>query len=375
MTDLLSPPVAVERARTSVPLRTTDDQPTDRPRPISSRTMDDWLSLGGAAVASLFLDWLLFEQILPTSGIAGFIICWYVCFVGLYAGVTALSQPRPIVIDRIATGAVHGAAALVAVVLISVLSYTFVEGWPAYHHLNFFTHDMDGVRETAPLNQGGILHALVGTLVEVSIAVAISLPLGLITAVYMTEVGGGFSRIVRTVIEAMTALPDLIAGLFVYTVLIVQFGEGRSGLAASLSLAVTMLPIIARSGEVVLRVVPGGLREAGLALGAPRWRTVLSVILPTAFPGLCTAAILGIARGIGETAPVLITSGASTFFNANPLDQKPMNSLPLFVYTGVRSGEPAYITRGFGAASVLLFVVLVLFVFIRLLGRPRAGAR
>ncbi len=201
------------------------------------------------------------------------------------------------------------------------------------------------------------------------------MPLGLITAVYMTEVGGVMAKFVRTVIEAMTALPDLIAGLFIYTVLIVALHEGRSGIAAALALAVTMLPIIARSSEVVLRVVPGGLREASLALGASRWRTVLSVILPTARPGLGTALILGIARGIGETAPVLITSGASTFFNAKPFNGEPMNSLPLFVYTGVRSGEPNYITRGFGAASVLLAVVLVLFVVIRVLARSRSTSR
>jgi phosphate transport system permease protein len=172
----------------------------------------------------------------------------------------------------------------------------------------------------------------------------------------------------------MTALPDLVAGLFIYTVLIVGLGQSRTGLAAALAIAITMLPIIARSSEVVLRVVPGGLREAGFALGASHWQTVRRVILPTARPGLATALILGVARGVGETAPVLITSGASTFFNTNPL-KNPMNSLPLFVYSGVRSGEPAYITRGYGAASVLLAVVILLFVIIRLVARQRMSNR
>ena len=356
---------------TSVPVR--NDAP-DRPRAVSSRTVDDWLSLGGAAVSSLFLVWLLFEQILPTSGVVGFFFCWYLCFVGLYSGVTALSQPRPIVIDRIASAVVHGAAGVVACALLSTLSYTFIKGWPAYTHLNFFIHDAAGVREQAPLNRGGILHAIVGSGIEVAIAVAISLPLGLGTAIYMTEFGGRLSKVVRTVVEAMTALPDLLAGLFIYTVLILELGQGRSGLAAALALSVTMLPIIARSSEVVLRVVPGGLREAGLALGAPRWRTVIGVILPTARPGLGTSLILGIARGIGETAPVLITSGASSYLNTNPLSNT-MNSLPLYVYFAVRSGEPTNITRGFGAASVLLAIVLVLFIAIRLLARPRSTNR
>jgi phosphate transport system permease protein len=346
----------------------------DRPRKVSARTLDDKLGLGGSALGSLCLVWVLYEQVLPTSGVAGFFLCWYLAFMGLYAGVTALSQPLPIVLDRMASALVQGAAALVGFALLTTLVFVFVKGFPAYRHVNFFTHDMAGVSEQAAFTHGGIEHAIVGSLIEVAIATAISLPLGIITAVYMTEVGGRLARAVRTVVEAMTALPDLVAGLFVYSVLIIGLGEGRTGLAAALALSITMLPIIARSSEVVLRVVPGGLREASLALGASDGRTVFSVVLPTARPGLGTALILGVARGIGETAPVLITSGASTFLNANPLVD-PMNSMPLFVYTAVRSGEPAYIARGYGAASVLLTVVLILFVAIRLLARQRGSSR
>ena len=144
------------------------------------------------------------------------------------------------------------------------------------------------------------------------------MPLGIGTAVYMAEVGGRFSQLVRTVVEAMTALPEILAGLFIYVVLIVDFGLSEVGLAASVAMSVTMLPIIARAGEVALRVVPGGLREASCALGATHWQTVRRVVLPTARAGLATGVILGIARGVGETAIVLITSGASTFLNFNP---------------------------------------------------------
>ena len=189
----------------------------------------------------------------------------------------------------------------------------------------------------------------------------------------MTEVGGRLSPVVRTVVEAMTALPDILAGLFIYTTLIIALGFSRTGFCAAMALTVMMLPIIARSAEVLLRVVPGGLREAGLALGASHWQTVWRVVLPTARPGLATALILGVARAVGETAPVLITSGASTFLNVNPI-KDPMNSLPLFIFTAVRSGEPPYIARGFGAASVLLALVLVLFVITRLLARQQGPA-
>ncbi len=191
---------------------------------------------------------------------------------------------------------------------------------------------MSGVGPKDPFDQGGILHAIVGSLIELGIAVAITLPLGIGTAVFMTEVGGRFATVVRTVVEAMTALPSIVAGLFIYTVFIVALGYPRSGLAAALAIAVMMLPIIARAADVVLRVVPGGLREASLALGASRWRTVWHVVLPTARPGPGDRLILGVARGIGETSPVLLTSGAATFIVTNPTDGV-MNSLPLFIYS------------------------------------------
>jgi len=369
-----------ERTRTDppneqLPPAAAETLPEDRPRAVSARTMDDNLSLAGAASSSLAVTWLLYEQVLPFSGKLGFFLTWYVLFVALYALVTALSHPRPIVVDRIWTAIVHGAAAVVGLSIVVVVIYTFAKGWPALRHVNFYVHPMSGVSAgEAPLNQGGIYNAIVGSLIEVAIAVAISLPLGIATAIYMTEVGGKAARVVRTVVEAMTALPDLVAGLFIYAFLIVALGQSKTGLAAALALSITMLPIIARSSEVVLRVVPGGLREASLALGAPQWRTVLSVVLPTARSGLGTALILGIARGIGETAPVLITSGASTYLNYNPTVD-PMNSLPLFAYTGIRSGQPLYITRGYGAASVLLAIVLVLFILVRLLARQRDTSR
>lgn len=370
----LDRPVA---ATTTLPAQTAlPEEPTraDRPRRIGAQTLDDKLSLGGAVISSFCLTWLLYEQLLPTSGVLGFFMFWYVAFIGLYAGVTAMSQPWPIVVDRIVAAVVQGAAAFVAFALFTTLAFVFIKGFAAYRHVNFYTHDMSGVSEQSGFNHGGILHAIVGSLITVAIAVAISLPLGIVTGIYMTEVGGRLARAVRTVIEAMTALPDLVAGLFIYAVLIVGLGAERTGLAAALALSITMLPIIARSSEVVLRVVPGGLREASLALGAPNWQTVFRVVLPTAKAGLGTALILGIARGIGETAPVLITSGASTFLNTNPT-RNPMNSLPLFIYTAVRSGEPNYITRGYGAAAVLLSVVLVLFIAIRFLSRQRGTNR
>jgi phosphate transport system permease protein len=240
-------------------------------------------------------------------------------------------------------------------------------------HTNFLTQDQRGVGPQDPFTHGGVLHAIVGTLIEIGIAVSVALPLGVGAAVFMSEVGGRLAWIVRTVVEAMTALPSIVAGLFIYTVLIVDLHFPKTGFTASMALAVMILPIIARASDVVLRVVPSGLREASLALGASKWQTVWRVVLPTVRPGLATALILGVARGVGETSPVLLTSGASTFMNVDPFNQ-PMNSLPLYTYTAVRSGEPRFIERGFASAAVLLSIVLVLFVIARLLARQRARA-
>jgi phosphate transport system permease protein len=350
-----------------------DDAP-DHPRLVSVMTVDDRLSLYGSMIGSLALVWLLYTRILPFSGKVGFVICWYAVYLVMFATVTAMAHSLPIVIDRLWSAIVTGGAALVGVALFSTVIYTIVKGFAAVHHVSFLTHSQAGVSPTAPLNQGGVWHAIVGSLIELGIATLVSLPLGIGTAVYMVEVGGKFARVVRTVVEAMTALPDILAGLFIYTTLIVGLGFQRGGFCAAMALSVMMLPIIARSADVALRVVPGGLREAGLALGASQWQTVRRVVLPTCRSGLATAVILGMARAIGETAPVLIASGASTFFNTNPFNN-PMNSLPLYILTAVRSGEPRFIARGFGAGIVLLALVMILFGVARFLSRSKAVSR
>jgi len=366
----------IEPVSAPPPLPPTPAPPTPRrkPRRTSTFTKDDWLSLVGSIVASLALVYVGYFHVLAFSGLLGFLVCLFVTFMCIYGCVVGLANPRPIVVERLVAATVSLAAGVVLFALGSVVIYTFAQGWKAFAHVNFFTQDMAGVSPTAPLTHGGILHALVGTVIEVGVAVLVSVPLGIGTAVYMTEVGGRGSQLVRTVVESMTALPEILAGLFVYVVLIVEFGLPKSGLAASIAMAVTMVPIIARAGEVALRVVPGGLREASSALGATHWKTVRKVVLPSARAGLATATILAIARGIGETAVVLITSGASSFLTFNPTGE-PMNSLPLFIYTAYTTHEPLEISRAFGAASVLLTMVVVLFAATRWLLRDKAGRR
>lgn len=335
-----------------------------RAEPAESR-----LVVWGSRFGGLGLAWVICQRLLPLPGLVWLIVMTALMNVLLLAVATAVTDSWVAVKDRVA-GWVIGAGALsVFTALASTLIFVFKRAWPALQHVNFFVHTMNGVGPDTPLNQGGVLHAIVGSLIELTIAVAITLPLGVGTAVFMNEVGGRFARVVRTVVEAMTALPSIVAGLFIYTVWIIALHQPRSGLAAGLAISVMMLPIIARASDVVLRVVPGSLREASLALGASRWSTVWRVVLPTARPGLATALILGIARGVGETSPVLITSGNANFMVTNPTHGV-MSSLPLFVFSTVRSGVPLEISRAFGTAAVLLILVLILFVIARAVARP-----
>lgn len=377
------PPMTVDvttAGPTAVHLAAAELPPEDLPSPLRRVTSEDIYAVVGSLVGSFGLVWLVFSHVLPLSGVVGFLLCWDLAFLAMYAGVTALSHPRPVVVSRVMAAVIVGIALLVGFVLATVVVYVVARGYHALGHLNFVTQSASAGSLTGTFAQGGIYNAMVGSLIQVGGAIVIALPLGIGTAVFMTEMRGWFVRVVRTVVEAMTAVPDLLAGLFIYVVFVLPFHGNypwghKNGIAVSLALAVAGTPIIARSAEVALRVVPGGLREAGHALGASHWQTVRRIVLPTARSGLATALILAVARMIGESAPLLIVSGFTTFYNGNPFDGQPMNSLPLYVYETLRSGQPAEIIRGFGAAVVLLFIVFVLFAATRLLARRRVGSR
>ena len=364
----------VHGGRTHLPVR-DDDAPPALPRPgLGRATAEERFVTLGSWVGGFALAWLITQRLLPVGGPAWLLVAWLVLGLAVTAVTSSMAGRRVDVADRLATGVVTAGALVVGAALVSTLVFVVYRGWEPLLHPQFYFSDMSGVGPRASFDRGGIAHAITGSVIELGIAIAVTLPLGIGTAVFMTEVGGRFARIVRTIVEAMTALPSIVAGLFIYTILIVAAGFPRSGFAAAMALSVMMLPIIARAADVVLRVVPGGLREASLALGASRWRTVWHVVLPTARPGLATALILGVARGVGETSPVLLTSGAASFMVTDPTDGV-MSSLPLYIFTGARSPEPMMIERAFAAATVLLVLVLALFVAARLLARQRTAAR
>lgn len=350
----------------------TSTQPEARRRTGAVRRADA-VAILGATAASLALTALLFTQLLPLSGALGFAVVAYLLFLVVYALLVSLDERGPAIRDRVAAVVIHSFAVLLVLALVFVAGFTIWRGHSALGHLNLFTRDLSDAGPRDPLSAGGILHAIAGTLEQISIALVVTVPLGLTCAVFLNETTGAFTRLVRTVVEAMTALPSIVAGLFIYATAILMFGFERSGFAASLALSVMMLPIVIRAADVVIRLVPRPLREASYALGASQWRTVWHVVLPTARSGLATAVILGTARGIGETSPVLITAGYTASLNTDPFSG-PQVSLPLAAFQLVKSPEPAMIARGFGAAATLLALVLVLFAVARILGGRGPGS-
>lgn len=360
--------LAAEPPRTFVPSPRPDVAPLPRTSVGVAPAEYRFLSWG-ARFAAIGMSWVIVERLLPIRGLGWFVLVAGVCNLVVLAVGTLAIDTTIAMTDRIAQWLVSAGATLVFLALGSTLLFVFERGWPALHHWNFFTQTMHQTLPDAPYDQGGVLQSIVGTLIEIGIAVAITLPLGVGTAVYLNEVGGRFARVIRTVVEAMTALPSIVAGLFVYSFWIISLHEPRSGFAGALAISVMMLPIVARASDVVLRVVPGSLREASLGLGASRWRTIWHVVLPTARPGLATALILAVARGVGETSPVLIASGYATFLVTQPFHGV-MSSLPLSVYNSVIAPEPQAVVRGYATAAVLLILVLILFVVARLLARP-----
>ncbi|RAY11384.1 phosphate ABC transporter permease PtsA [Actinomadura craniellae] len=352
-------------------------QPIAAPRPAPRRRTRtgagaDLAEFAGAAVTSFAITWLIFARLMPfTVQAVGFAVCWYGLFLLAYWLITRDGHGPVIAADRV-MGVLITTGALAAVTpILGVIGYVIYKGAPVLR-LNFFTETLAVTGPLSAATEGGAMHSIIGTLEQLGVATLISVPLGVLTAVYLNEVRGPLTRPTRLVADAMTALPSIVAGLFVYSILILQFGWGFSGFAGSLALAVLMLPTVTITAEQVLRVVPGGLREASLALGAPQWRTVLMVVLPTARAGLSTAVILGMARVVGETAPMILTAFGSSTLNANVFSGQ-QDDLPLFVYNQVSSSQDTQVQRAWAGALVLLALVLVLFVLARLLGRPRTA--
>ena len=364
---------------TSTTTTTTPKPPRNRKRtarrPREFTTFDVWV-LVGSLVSATCLNWLIFYRLTAGASAFGFFLGSYVTFLIIFAAVTTERVGRLVAADRVMTVVVVSAAAVVFIPLVLLIGYILVEGMKALRP-GFFFHDQQGVTPVMPATSGGGFHAIIGTIEQVGLALFWSLPLALAAAVFLNESRSKWRRPVRIFVDAMSGLPSIVAGLFIFATLILPFAKsgnplfGYNGFMASLALAITMLPTITRTVEVVLRLVPDGLREASLALGASRARTVWSVVFPTSRTGMTTAVVLGIARAVGETAPLLVTSFGYDLMNSNPF-AGPQESLPLFVYRNIRKPDISAIQRGFAGALVLMLIVLGLFAIARFIGRDRS---
>ncbi|MEA2241828.1 MAG: phosphate transport system permease protein [Solirubrobacteraceae bacterium] len=265
--------------------------------------------------------------------------------------------------DRVARSTTLVFTLIALVPLVLILYYLFREGLGAFS-VDFFTTDPTGRFLGDP---GGIRSAIVGTVVIVAVATAIAVPLGIGVALYLVEYGkrSRFANVVRYFIDVMTGVPSVVFGLFIYIVLVVsQIGGTFTAWKGAIALSLLMLPVVARSAEVVLNLVPDELRESALALGAPRWRVVFRIVLPTARPGLVTGSMLGLARAAGETAPLLFTVA---FVNGLSYDiGQRMNSLPLQIYNDVSQAQDRLVQRAWGAALTLVLMILVVTLLARL---------
>ncbi|MFD9789551.1 phosphate ABC transporter permease PstA [Streptomyces sp. NPDC059070] len=270
--------------------------------------------------------------------------------------------------DRVATSLVWVCFILALVPLLSLLWTTVKRGSKALNG-DFLTHSMNGVTGFAP--GGGVYHALIGTLEQVGIATLISAPIGLLTAVYLVEYGkGALAKAVTFFVDVMTGIPSIVAGLFILT-LMLMFELKPSGFMGSLALAILMMPVVVRSTEEMLKLVPNELREASLALGVPKWRTILKVVLPTAIGGITTGVMLAIARIAGETAPIMLLVFGSQLINTNPFDGA-QSSLPYYIWEQFRVGSDASYDRAWAAALVLIAFVMILNLVARGIARWKA---
>jgi phosphate transport system permease protein len=372
-----APAAQVASEPPSPPPSTRDPgSPARRGRRPADRTPDDLLTLGASLAAAVSLCWLIFSRFTDGIGWFGFLVAAFASFIAIYYTVTAEQHGPLVARDRVATAVVMTGSAVLLVPLAWLVGYVVVRGAHGLR-LSFFFHDQRGITPTQPATAGGGSHAIVGTLEQVGLALGFSLPLGLLCAVFLNESRSRWRRPVRIFVDAMSGLPSIVAGLFIFAVLIIPYAKhtslfGYNGLMAALALSMIMLPTITQTITVVLRLVPDGLREAALAMGSSRARMVWSIVLPTARTGITTAVVLGIARIVGETAPLLFTAFGYDLMNANPTSGS-QESLPLFVYRNVLKPNKNSVDRAFAAALVLMLMVLGLFLLARYIGRDKSS--
>lgn len=315
------------------------------------------------------LSTVLIVAISPLKGTLGFSIVLILMAIFTAAVVSGLRRDKKAAINSTTTVLVYVASAFVIIPLASLL-YEIIRKGVGGLSLGIFTKDMSLTASDSPLTEGGLLHAVIGTFYIVILATIISTPIGILASLYIVEVKGKFAGIVRFFIQAMSGIPSIVAGLFIYAVWMINLGNTYNAAAGAGALAILMIPTVARTSEEVLKLIPTDLREAGLALGATQWRTVAMIVIPAAKSGLVTAIILGIARVAGETAPLLLTIGGADAINLNPFSGN-NSALPYYVWKNFSLGNEQSIERAWLGVLVLMIVVFIFFSLARYFGRVK----
>lgn len=311
-------------------------------------------------------------QFTGLNGKLGFFVSLFIALLVLNFGFHYLKRGSAAAKDSLLQVFTIMAIVLTLIPIVSIIATVVSKGYKGLHW-GLLTQDMALASVNDPIVAGGLLHALLGTIIMVGGALIISFPIGVLTALYLTEIRGPLTRPIRFLVQAMSGVPSIVAGLFILSSVIYPITNALSGLMGSLALTILMIPTIARTSEEMLHLIPNELREAGVALGGTQWRTVAGVVLPAARSGLVTAIILGIARIIGETAPLLLVSGGGDATNLNPT-QGAMGSLPYYIWKSfLTGGTPEAFSRAWGGMLVLLSFIFILFGLARYLSGRKVG--
>ncbi|MFB7257286.1 phosphate ABC transporter permease PstA [Streptomyces nojiriensis] len=290
-------------------------------------------------------------------------------FIAVTYTASAVVENRRQAKDRVATSLVWVCFVLAVIPLLSLMWTTISRGLKLLSG-DFLSHSMNGV--TSFDEGGGVYHALLGTIEQVALATLIAAPIGLLTAVYLVEYGKGrLAKSVTFFVDVMTGIPSIVAGLFILTTWNLMLGFGPSGFAGAMALSILMMPVVVRSTEEMLKLVPNELREAALALGVPKWRVILKVVLPTAIGGISTGLMLAVARIAGETAPIMLLVFGSQLINGNPFEGA-QSSLPLYIWEQYKVGSEASYDRAWAGALVLIAFVMILNLVARGIARWKA---
>lgn len=324
---------------------------TQTKRKIRGLRREEWVEYAVALAAAMHLA-LLIRYLLDWDDVMGTVLVALVAAIALHYAIVRQRSSPEVAVDKAITTVMWTVGGLVVGLLGWMLSFVAVKGAKLLRW-SFLREDLKTVSSLD--KGGGAYHALVGTIEQVSLATIVVIPIAVLTAVYLHEIRGRMSSVIRFIVDALSGLPSIVAGLLVITIF-----PGYAGYKASIALGILALPIVTRTSEEVLRTVPDGLREASLALGAPQWRVVGRVVLPTARAGLVTAFLLAVARMIGETAPVLLTAFLATSTNTNPFTGN-QASLPTFIWDLIRVPDEVQNDRAWAGALLLLIIVLVFF--------------